>query len=189
MRRALLLNADWSPLHFIPDWRAIRLLMPDINGKIRAEIIYDFQTGDPAVWDDAFTSPGPTPDAPLNSIQIPATLRLRKFVHKKWKTPRFRKHVLFNRDNWRCQYCDCKLNSNTIEIEHIMPSSRGGQKSWLNCVAACKPCNKKKANKTPEEAGMPLLKKPTIPTPLHFWDSLKTDCWHSSWDSFIPRNG
>ena len=189
MPRALLLNADWTPMHFLPDWRAVRLLMPDFNGKIRAEVVYDFQTGDPAFWEEAFTSPGPTPDAPLREIKIPATIRLRKFVHKKWKPPRFRKHVLFNRDGWKCQYCGCKLNSNTIEIEHVMPSSRGGPTSWLNCVSACKPCNKQKSNKTPEEAGMKLLKKPTVPAPIHFWDSVRNDCWHDSWNTFITRNG
>lgn len=189
MARALLLNADWTPLHFISDWRAVRLLMPDVHGKIRAEVIHDFQTGEPAFWDEAFTSPGVTPTAPLKSIPIPATIRLKKFVHKRWKAPRFRKKVLFNRDGWKCQYCNVKLHWHNIEIEHVLPSSRGGGTTWLNCVSACKPCNKRKANHTPEEAGMPLLKKPAVPTPLHFWDALKSDSWHPSWDTFIPRNG
>ena len=182
MARALLLNADWTPLHFISDWRAVRLLMPDVSGKIRAEIVHDFQTGEPALWDEAFTSAS-------QSIQVPATLRLRKYVNKRWKAPRFRKKVLFNRDGWKCQYCNVKLGWHNIEIEHVLPSSRGGPTSWLNCVSACKPCNKRKANKTPEEAGMPLLRKPSTPTALHFWDALKNDAWHPSWDTYIPRNG
>lgn len=183
MKRALLLNADWTPLHFIPDRRAIRLLLLG-----RAEVITDFQTGEPSVWDDeAFTSPGLTPDAPLKQFDIPATLRLHRFVHKKWKPPRFRKKVLFNRDNWSCQYCGTKLVWENIEIEHIIPTSRGGQTVWLNCVTACRPCNKRKGNRTPEEAGMKLLKQPTNPSSLHFWDALKTDCWNSGWDSFVPR--
>jgi 5-methylcytosine-specific restriction endonuclease McrA len=179
--RALLLNADWTPLHFITDWRAVRLLMPDVNGKIRAEVVNDFQTGEPAYWDEAFVSPNA-------SVMVPATLRLRKFVHKKWKSPKFRKKVLFNRDGWKCQYCGTKLHWHNIEIEHIMPSSRGGPTSWLNCVAACKPCNKKKANHTPEEAGMTLIRKPALPTSLHFWDAAKSDCWHDSWATFIPQS-
>lgn len=189
MTRALLLNADWSPLHFISDWKAVRLLMPDIHGKIRAEIVYDFSTGEPAFWEESFTSPGPIPGAPMKKLGVPATLRLRKFVSKKWRAPRFRRKVLFNRDNWTCQYCGVKLHWNNIEIEHIVPSSRGGPTSWLNCVSACKPCNKKKANMTPEEAGMPLLRKPTTPTPLHFWDSMKSDNWHETWNTFLPQGG
>jgi 5-methylcytosine-specific restriction endonuclease McrA len=181
--RALLLNADWTPLHFISDCRAVLLLL-----KERAEVVNDFQTGEAAYWNEVFTSPGPSPDAPLKKIQVPATLRLKKFVHKKWKPPRFRKKVLFNRDEWKCQYCGVKLHWHNIEIEHIVPSSRGGKTTWLNCVAACKACNKKKANRTPEEAGMTLLKKPMNPTPLHFWDALNSNSWHDSWNAFIPRN-
>ncbi len=182
MRRALLLNADWSPLHFITESKAIVLLY-----KGRAEVVHDFQTGEPSLWDESFTSMGSTPNAPLNKVRIPATLRLKKFVHKKWKTPRFRKKVLFNRDGWKCQYCGVKLALHNIEIEHVLPRSRGGETSWLNCVVACKPCNKRKANYTPEEVGMVLLKKPANPSPLHFWDAAKADCWHPSWESMIPH--
>lgn len=182
MTRALLLNADWTPLHFINDVRAVILVM---NG--RAEIVFDFQTGAPAVWDEAFTSPGPAPDAPMRQVQVPATIRLRNRVTKRWKPPRFRKNVLFNRDGWRCQYCGCQLGWSTIEIEHIVPRSRGGKTSWLNCVAACKACNKRKGARTPEEAGMPLLSRPANPSSLHFWNTVKSDSWHPSWEAFIPR--
>lgn len=177
MKRALLLNSDWSPLHFISDWRAVRLLM---NG--RAEIVTDFETGLPSVWTDAaFTSPS-------QKIQVPATLRLHRFVHKKWKAPRFRKKVLFNRDGWKCQYCGVKLNWGNITIDHVLPSSRGGTTSWLNCVTACKGCNKRKDDRTPEEAGMKLAKKPANPSSLHFWDAMKTDCWHANWDVYVPND-
>jgi len=185
VKRALLLNANWEPLHFISDWRAVRLIMND-----RAELVHSFTTGELSAWgDEAFTSHGRNAGDPLREIRIPATLRLRKYVHKKWKAPRFRKKVLFNRDNWQCQYCSVKLGWHNITIDHVMPSSRGGGTTWLNCVTACKPCNKRKANKTPDEAKMPLHKKPANPTTLHFWDSLKTDCWHPDWDTFVPRNG
>lgn len=175
MRRALLLNADWTPLHFISDWRAVRLLMND-----RAEVVNNFETGVPSLWEEAFTSA-------TQSIQVPATLRLRKYVHKKWKAPRFRKKVLFNRDGWKCQYCGVKLQWHNITIDHVMPSSRGGGTTWLNCVTACRPCNRRKDDQTPEEAGMKLLKRPANPSALHFWDALKSDCWHGDWDTFIPR--
>lgn len=183
MKRALLLNADYTPLHFISDWRAIRLVMLS-----RAEIVIDFQTGLPSVWDDeAFTSPGLMPTDPLRSVAIPATLRMYRKIHKKWKPPRFRSQVLFNRDDWTCQYCGTKLSWKTVEIEHVVPLSRGGPTTWLNCVSACRDCNKRKGNRTPDEVGMKLLKKPASPTALHFWDAAKTDCYHPSWDTFLPK--
>ena len=132
------------------------------------------------MWDEAFTSP-------TQSFAVPATLRLYKKVNKKWKPPRFRKKVLFSRDKWRCQYCGVKLGWHNVEVEHVHPSSRGGQTSWTNCVTACRPCNKKKANKTPAEASMRLLKQPTNPTALHFWDAAAADAWHSSWETFLPQ--
>lgn len=174
-KRALLLNADWVPLHFVSDIDAIILFY-----KGRAEVIISPTTGAPSEWDDVFSSPS-------TSIHVPATLRLIKRVNKRWKPPRFRKKVLFNRDGWKCQYCGVKLAWANIEVEHVMPSSRGGQTTWLNCVSACKSCNKRKGPMTPEEAGMTLIKKPANPTPLHYWDAMKSDCWCPDWDLFIPQ--
>lgn len=172
MNRALLLNADYSPLHFVSDFDAVILFY-----KGRAEVINGID-GSPSVWDATFNSPSTT-------IRVPATMRLLKRVNKKWKQPRFRKKVLFNRDNWSCQYCSIQLNWETITIEHVVPKSQGGQTTWHNCAAACKPCNKKKANRTPEQAGMRLINRPTTPSSLDFWDAAKSSIWHQDWDAYI----
>jgi len=171
-------------LNFIADWRAVLLHLKD-----RAEIVIDFNTGERSVWhDESFTSPGETIGAPLKSMNVPATMRLRRYIPKKWRTPHFEKRVLFNRDCWCCQYCGKKLGWSTIEVEHVLPRSRGGTTSWMNCVSACHACNKKKDNMTPNEAGMRLLKKPTEPLPMHFWDVERSNCWHPTWDTFIVRD-
>lgn len=175
MRRALLLNADYSPLHFVPDVEAFVMVY-----KETAEIAN--LSGKDSVWEgEELTSPG-------RSWPCPATVRLLERVNKKWKSPRFRKKVLFNRDGWKCQYCRVDLNWSNITIEHVMPKSRGGPTTWLNCVSACKPCNKRKANKTPEEAGMTLIKPAAPPTPMHFWDVSKSSQWHEDWTMLIPRS-
>lgn len=174
MKRALLLNQTFEPLHFISDMDAITLFY-----KGRAEIVSGMD-GSPSVWDETFNSPSTV-------IHVPATMRLLKRVNKKWKPPRFRKKVLFNRDNWACQFCNVKLNWDDITIDHVMPSSRGGLTTWQNCVAACKPCNKRKANRTPEEAGMRLRKQPGMPSSLHFWDAMKSSVWHPDWETYLPR--
>lgn len=174
MKRSLLLNSDGTPLHFLSDTDAITLFY-----KGRADVVHSL-VGGASEWDEVWSSPS-------TSIHIPATLRLKKYVHKKWKPPRFRKRVLFNRDAWKCQYCSVKLNYETIEVEHVMPQSRGGGTTWLNCVSSCHSCNKRKDNKTPEEAGMRLLKKPAVPTSLHFWDAMKSDVWHPDWEMFLPH--
>lgn len=175
MKRALLLNSDYSPLHFVSDQEAIILFY-----KGRAEVVNSFQTGMPSEWEEVFSSPS-------TSLHVPATMRLLSYVNKKWKPPRFRKKVLFNRDNWTCQYCGSKVRGVAAEVEHVVPQSRGGATSWLNCVTACRPCNKKKGNQTPEEAGMPLRRKPTNPSAIHFWDAARSDAWCVDWDCFLPK--
>lgn len=174
MKRALLLNSTYEPLHFVSDIDAIILLYKGLVEVVSGE------DGNPSVWDETFRSP---------SVEwhVPATIRLLHHVKRRWKPPRFRRKVLFNRDNWRCQYCSSKLNNDTVTIEHVFPSSRGGTTSWKNCVAACKQCNKKKANKTPEEANMKLLKQPAEPSTLHFWDAQKSNVWHPDWELFLPK--
>lgn len=174
MKRALLLNADFTPLHFLSDFDAITLFY-----KGRAEVVQGMD-GRPSQWDETFSSPSTT-------IHVPATMRLKKRVNKRWKAPRFRKRVLFNRDGWCCQFCSEPLHLDNVTIDHVMPSSRGGRTVWLNCVTACKPCNKRKADRTPEEAGMPLLNKPSIPTALHFWDATRSNVWHPDWELYLPR--
>lgn len=174
MKRALLLNSDYTPLHFISDISAIILIY-----KGRAEIVNDID-GSPSTWDETYSSPSVT-------IKVPATMRLVNRINKNWKPPRFRKKVLFNRDGWRCQFCLIQLTNKSITIDHVIPRSKGGITSWQNCVSACKNCNKRKSNMTPEEAGMPLMKNPSFPNSFHFWDMSKSDSWHDSWNMFLPN--
>lgn len=166
MKRVLLLNADWSPLHFITDMRAIVLLYGH-----KAELVSE--------WDEEISSPTTT-------WQLPATVRLVKYVSKRWRAPRFKRRALFNRDAWTCQYCGDKLGWSTITIDHVKPKSLGGVTSWQNCVSSCGRCNKHKANQTPEGADMRLLKKPVVPQSYHFWNiTVGSDEWHPSWKMFF----
>jgi hypothetical protein len=72
--------------------------------------------------------------------------------------------LLFKRDRHMCAYCGGLFSEKVLQQEHVHPQSRGGSSSWTNLVTACHACNQKKANKTPEEAGMELLYLPYAPT-------------------------
>lgn len=76
-----------------------------------------------------------------------------------------RKGVL-KRDRHRCAYC----GTHATTIDHLLPKSRGGAMSWMNLVAACTPCNGAKKNRTPDEAGMPLLFQPYVPSRMSLAD-------------------
>lgn len=82
------------------------------------------------------------------------------------KRVRFCREHIFLRDNFTCQYCNKKLSSKLLTIDHVIPLSRGGKNKWTNVVAACSKCNNVKGNKTPDEARMPLLSKPYAPKSL-----------------------
>jgi 5-methylcytosine-specific restriction endonuclease McrA len=174
MSKALLLNADYTPMHFISDTRAFVLVH-----KGRAEIL---DTGGKlSVWEDC------TIRTTSSIVNLPATIRLLNRVHRKWQPPRFRKSAIYTRDNWRCQYCGMDISKSSATIDHVHPKSRGGNTSWKNCVASCKFCNRKKANKTPSEANMPLLTVPTEPNPFQFWESARGKEWHDDWSIFLKK--
>jgi hypothetical protein len=79
-------------------------------------------------------------------------------------TPGVSKEKLLRRDRCTCAYCGEAHAERDLQAEHIVPASRGGAYSWMNLVTACAWCNLRKANRTPEEASMPLLYLPYIPS-------------------------
>jgi len=72
--------------------------------------------------------------------------------------------ILYARDHYLCAYCGDQYNFGVLTIDHVQPKSRGGKNIWMNTVTACRSCNHKKGNKTPEEAKMHLLYVPYVPT-------------------------
>ncbi len=104
-------------------------------------------------------------DAWLGPWQVPAAIELLKYRFAKWlydteRTIGWSKDGVRRRDKFRCAYCGNRGST----VDHIFPESRGGESSWLNTVTACTPCNGRKDNKTPKEAGMRLLFEPRVPT-------------------------
>lgn len=81
-------------------------------------------------------------------------------------TPRLTRanYKLFRRDRYTCAYCGSVFREAALEREHVIPTSRGGTDTWTNVVSACRACNQLKAAKTPEEARMPLLYVPYVPS-------------------------
>jgi HNH endonuclease len=80
---------------------------------------------------------------------------------------------LFSRDRNVCAYCGGHFHEDELTREHIIPFAQKGIDTWMNVVTACKPCNHRKSSRTPEQANMPLLYAPYVP---------------SLWEDFILRN-
>ncbi len=73
------------------------------------------------------------------------------------------RRMLFKRDRHMCAYCGTVLHDKSLELEHVIPKSKGGETSWTNIVSACRMCNSRKDDRTPEQAGMQLLYVPYTP--------------------------
>ena len=78
--------------------------------------------------------------------------------------PSVGKLKLFRRDRHSCAYCGLRFHERELQCEHVLPQSRGGGWTWMNLVTACGACNGRKRDRTPEEAGMPLLYLPYVPS-------------------------
>jgi hypothetical protein len=87
--------------------------------------------------------------------------RLR-FRHTEDRVPLSRA-MLFARDRLVCAYCGGSFPASQLEMEHVIPRSLGGSSIWQNLVSACRQCNQRKGNRTPEAARMPLLYVPYVP--------------------------
>lgn len=106
---------------------------------------------------------------------VPTALELTRELSGAWvegagqRSVGFSYRAVHERDHWSCGYCGRSVSKSPAReallatVDHILPSSRGGLSSWTNLVSACKECNNRKADRTPEEAGMPLRVDPYDP--------------------------
>lgn len=142
----LLLDSSFYPIRII-DWKRAMTLF--FGG--RAQIIEEHE--------NRYIK------SPSKKFPFPKVIRLiTKFSHI--SHVKFSRDHVFYRDNFKCQYCASSFKKSELTLDHVMPKSRGGDTSWENIVTACKACNNKKADKTPEEAKMPLLNYPKEPNYL-----------------------
>lgn len=144
--RTLLLNS-WMMPHKIISWQdAITMMFLD-----KVEVI--------EAYDEEITSP-------TTSIRMPAVVRLKKAVGSVKRGVKFSRVNVFTRDGYRCQYCGDKKKPHELNYDHVIPRVHGGKTVWENIVTACYPCNNRKRNRTPEQAGMTLLTRPVKPKTL-----------------------
>jgi 5-methylcytosine-specific restriction endonuclease McrA len=100
-------------------------------------------------------------------IKIPAVVCLKRYIKVRPKV-KFSRKNLYMRDEFTCQYCGRHANMleykvKDLNLDHVVPKSRGGRTEWTNIVTTCIECNSRKANRTPEEAGLKLRRKPFEP--------------------------
>ncbi len=166
---ALVLNADYRPLSYLP------LSLWPWQEAVKAAYLNRVQVI--SEYDDVVRSP-------TTEIRIPSVVVLRDYV-KPAKSAAFTRFNLFLRDEFRCQYCGA---TGEMTFDHVVPRARGGRTTWENVVAACGPCNLKKGSKTLRQAGMHLRKPPVRPMPESLQNTgrkFPPNHLHDSWIDFL----
>jgi len=123
------------------------------------------------------------------ALRLPAVIRLTRYVRRKSPLVKFSRQNLYFRDSGRCQYCGTSFEHKELTYDHVIPRSKGGQTEWTNVVTCCTSCNLKKGGRTPEEAGMPLMRKPRVPIWIPFLTrSLGFDVTPGPWKDYLYFN-
>jgi len=97
------------------------------------------------------------------SIEVPKIIRLLTYDKYPRTTLKFNRRNIFARDENKCQYCGKRFPASELSFDHVIPKTLQGKTNWENVVCACTDCNKKKGGRTPEQAGMKLIRKPLKP--------------------------
>ena len=140
--RTLVLDAAYRPMHAVRWQRAMVL---DLLDQVDVLEYYDQLV---RTQDDAFP--------------LPAVIRQRGYIRRGRRLVALTRRNLLARDEYTCQYCGIRPPLKDLTMDHVPPSSRGAETSWENLVTACASCNRRKGNRTPEEAHLRNV-RPTRP--------------------------
>jgi 5-methylcytosine-specific restriction endonuclease McrA len=156
----LVLNRSWMPVHITTAKRAFCLLY---HGAAKA-VDEQFEMFDFDDWSELRPREGEPYVGLVNGVlRIPKVIVLLTYDRMPKRAVRFSRKNIYMRDKYTCQYCGVKFAPNELNIDHIIPRSRGGKSTWDNVVCSCHECNRRKGGHTPEEMGMKLITKPRKP--------------------------
>jgi len=182
-RPTLVLNRNWQPVNVATVARALVMVW---NEAARVVDPADYQL---YPWED-WSRLVPRSDelyvqAVNRRLRVPEVVSLTSYDRMPAATVSFSRRNIFKRDRYACQYCGVQPGSEDLTIDHVVPRSQGGVSNWENCVLACMQCNKRKANRTPEQANMRLRRTPVRPT----WRPLYADHHQpiASWSRFLSE--
>ena len=163
MSDTLVLNKNYYAIH-IMDWqRAISLLYQGHAHALDEDLqAYDFED-----WKELSAAmeshPGGFVHTVTYRIAVPEVIRLTRYDRLPRAEVKFTRRNIYEHYRHRCCYCGEKFKTSELNLDHVIPRSKGGLTEWSNIVTACVPCNTRKSDRLPQEAGMKLLVRPTRP--------------------------
>ena len=166
--RTLVIDSAWRPIRAIGWERAMTL---DLGDRVEVLEYYDRMV-----------------HTATAAFPLPAVVRARKYVSKHPARVNVSRRNVMIRDGSCCQYCGARSPSSGLTLDHVVPRSRGGASSWDNLVACCATCNRKKADRTPAEAKMPLIARPRVPDAVELGrDGLSLTAPPPEWVGYLRK--
>ena len=161
----LVLNATFEPINVCTVRRAIVLLL-----KARAEVL---EHGTSTLHSERAQFARPIVIRLTTYVRVPRDAHRRKITRR----------AVFARDGWACQYCGSRSN---LTVDHVIPRSKGGPSSWENIVASCAPCNRRKGDRLPRQAGMHPRRAPRPPR-AEVFIQVASPTIPASWRQYLPQ--
>jgi 5-methylcytosine-specific restriction endonuclease McrA len=178
----LVLNRNYQPVNITTVRRAFVLLYQGIAQAIDREMrVFDFDSWaelSAELEEDVIHTVSRT-------IRAPRVIVLQVYDRFPRARVRFSRQNIYLRDGLTCQYCQQRLPRSELNLDHVIPRSRGGRTTWENVVCSCIACNVRKGGRTPQEAGMRLMKTPTRPRWSPFAKELGGRLLHEDWRPFL----
>lgn len=159
----LVLNQNYEPLNVCGIRRALVLLLRDKAQSLEiGEVLVRSASDD---------------------FLVPSVIRLLHMVKRPVFSRRLSRREIFWRDRFTCQYCGKQARE--LTLDHVRPRVKNGTHTWENVVTACVPCNHRKADRTPNDAGMRLLREPTAPKANPYYHLLHRQM-PDEWNIYLP---
>jgi len=178
--KVLVLNRSYLPIQITSVRRAISLLYQDIARAVDEQYrVFDF-----ASWAD-LAADEDTIGLVNRAIRVPRVILLLAYDRVPRRYVRFSRFNIYARDRNRCQYCGRQFPRAELNLDHVVPRSRGGTSVWENVVCSCHRCNRLKGGRTPTEARMRLIREPYRPQ----WTPFMTETFslrrYKEWMPFL----
>lgn len=162
--RVLVLNATYEPINVCSVRRAVVLVL-----KEKAELL---ERGSWELHSEHSTLARPVVIRLVSYVNVPRDTHRRKITRR----------AVFARDGWTCQYCGSRSN---LTVDHVIPRSKGGGSGWENIVASCAPCNRRKGDRLPKQAGMHPRRAPRTPR-AEVFIHVASPSIPAAWRQYLP---
>lgn len=180
--KSLVLNRSFLPIHITSVRRACVMLYQGIAKAVDAR----YQTFDFNAWcqlepegeSDALGLVG-------RAMAVPRVVLLIGYDRVPIRHIRFSRFNVYARDRNTCQYCGKRYPRQDLNLDHVIPRSQGGLSTWENIVCSCHACNRRKGGRTPQQAGIRLLRRPTRPGWTPFMAEAFNLRRYGAWQPFL----